>query len=122
LLGVVAEEMTPLGTVKDAVEFCEDPSLLNGAGFIPFAGGLLKRLPHGQRGAIGDLKKKPGSQGEFKGTDALRRENKMARDAANQTNLTREQQRILHDEISGQGIDDYQQILEIARDIKAGKL
>jgi len=115
---LLAEEFTPYGTAKDAADLCEDPSVLNAAGFIPFAGGLLKRLPHLQRGAIGDLRKKPGSQGTFKGTDALRRENKMARDAG----LTREQQRLLHDEISGQGIDNYEELLEIANDIKAGKL
>ncbi|ANO52660.1 hypothetical protein BA177_17015 [Woeseia oceani] len=119
---LLAEEFTPYGTAKDAADFCEDPSFLNAAGFIPFAGGLLKRLPRYQRGAIGDHRKKPGSQGELKGTDALRRENRMARDAAKQAGLSREQQRIFHDEISGQGIDDYQQLLEIARDIKAGRL
>jgi hypothetical protein len=68
-----------------------------------------------------NIPKKPGSQGQFKGTDALRRENRMAHDAATRAGLSREQRRILHDEISGQGIDDFQELLRIAEEIKAGR-
>jgi RHS repeat-associated protein len=66
-----------------------------------------------------DIRKKPGSLGKSKGTDALRRENKVANDAAKEAGLTKDQQNILHNEISGQGLT-YQQILDIARQIKNG--
>ena len=69
----------------------------------------------------GGPRNKPGSHGQFKGTDALRRENRMAHDAATRAGLNREQRRILHDEISGQGIDDFQELLRIAEDVKAGR-
>ncbi|TPW17219.1 MAG: Teneurin-3, partial [Halothiobacillaceae bacterium] len=65
--------------------------------------------------------KKAGSLGKAKGTDALRRENKEARDAAKAEGLNKDQMQRLHKEISGQGIG-YQQIREIARDIKNGRI
>ena len=68
-----------------------------------------------------DFRKKPGSLGKFKSTDALRRENRMARDVAGAENLNRDQMKRLHDEISGQNLT-YEQIREIARQIAKGKL
>ena len=58
---------------------------------------------------------------KFKGRDALRRHNKQARDAAQKIGLNKDQQRKLHDQISGHGYS-YHEILEIARDIKAGRI
>ncbi len=60
-----------------------------------------------------------GSLGQFKGTDALRAENKTAADAAMAAGLTQDQARELHDEISGQNLT-YAEILEIAISIKNG--
>ena len=45
LLTFGAAELPVFGTGKDIVDFCEDPSLLAAAGFVPFAGTLLKKLP-----------------------------------------------------------------------------
>jgi RHS repeat-associated protein len=64
---------------------------------------------------------KPGGLGRFKGTDALRRENNMARDAATAARLTRAERRELHDRISRENITSYQEIKRIAQDIAAGK-
>lgn len=66
------------------------------------------------------VRKKPGKLGTFKGRDSLRRENKMPADAANEVGLSKVQARRLHDEISGQNLS-YDQILQTARDIAAGK-
>jgi len=68
----------------------------------------------------GTLRMKPGSLGQFKGTDALRAENAVARDAARAAELNKDQQKILHREISGQGLT-YKEILQRAQQIKAGK-
>jgi RHS repeat-associated protein len=65
------------------------------------------------------VRRKPGSQGEFKGRDALRRENKMVRDVVKELGLDRDQQTRLHREISGQGLD-YHDILETARGLFGG--
>ncbi len=62
-------------------------------------------------------RRKPGSLGQRKGTDALRRENKTVRDAANAEGLSRAQRRTLKEQVSGQGYD-YHLIREIAREIK----
>jgi uncharacterized protein RhaS with RHS repeats len=71
-------------------------------------------------GRKGGLRRKPGSLGKSKGTDALRRENKQVKDAANAAGgLTKEQRSKLHDEISGQGYD-YHTIVEIAKEVKNG--
>lgn len=45
LMGIAAEELTPAGTANDAIEFCENPSILNAAGFIPVVGGYIKKMP-----------------------------------------------------------------------------
>ncbi|MCW8930253.1 MAG: RHS domain-containing protein [Gammaproteobacteria bacterium] len=91
-----------------------------GRGLLGGGKGLINSGPIArQRGAIGDLRKKPGSLGKSKGTDALRRENKIARDAANKAGLDKDQKKILHDEISGQDLK-YKDILDIANDIKNG--
>jgi RHS repeat-associated protein len=66
------------------------------------------------------FRKKPGKLGTFKSRDSLRRENKMPADAAKEVGLTKDQARRLHDEISGQNLS-YDQILQTARDIAAGK-
>ena len=65
------------------------------------------------------LRKKPGSSGKFKGGDALRRHNKMARDAAKNVGLDKKQRRRLHQEISGENLN-YQDILKIAKEIADG--
>ena len=65
-------------------------------------------------------RRKPGSLGQRKGTDALRRENKVVRDAANAEGLSRGQRRTLKERISGEGYS-YHEIREIAREIKGGR-
>ncbi|MEM9103846.1 MAG: hypothetical protein AAGB12_16180 [Pseudomonadota bacterium] len=57
-----------------------------------------------------EVRRKPSSLGQHKGSDALRRENKVARDAAKKAKLNKDQQKKLHDEI-----------VDIAKDIKEGK-
>jgi anti-sigma28 factor (negative regulator of flagellin synthesis) len=71
------------------------------------------------RGA-NEFRRKPGSLGKSKGTDALRRENNKPRAAANAEGLNRDQARQLHDAISGQDLN-YEQIREIAKQIKQGE-
>ena len=66
------------------------------------------------------LRKKPVSLGKFKGTDALRAENKMAGDAAKKAGLSKDQAKQLHKEISGQGYG-FDDILIIAKQIKSGQ-
>jgi hypothetical protein len=56
----------------------------------------------------------------IKGRDALRRENKVVRDAATQAGLNQNQARRLHDDISGQGMS-FQDILRRAREIARGE-
>lgn len=95
---------------------------LPGAGYsagknIPMSAGRMDK----QRGAVGDLRKKPGSLGKDKGTDALRRENKKPRDAARMAGLNKDQRKTLHREISGQGLS-FDDIVSIAKDIKNGKI
>jgi RHS repeat-associated protein len=68
----------------------------------------------------GKNRKKPGKLGEFKGRDALRAENNVARDAGRAARLNKDQQRELHDRISGQGLN-YKQILDIAKQIASGQ-
>jgi RHS repeat-associated protein len=46
------------------------------------------------------LRRKPGSLGEFKGTDALRRENKMARDIMKELNLGEDAKALVHEALS----------------------
>lgn len=92
---------------------------------------LLERLRERDPDAINDLvenacpagviKKKPGSLGKSKGTDALRRENNMPRDAANAEGLNKAQREKLHREIGGEGLN-YHEIRDIARQIKQGLL
>jgi RHS repeat-associated protein len=65
-------------------------------------------------------RKKPGTQGEFKSSDALRAENKKARDAAREAGLNKDQERRFHEEISGQGITDYDELVEMAKQFKGG--
>lgn len=45
LLTFGAAELPVVGTGADIVDFCEDPSLLTAAGFIPFAGSIVKKIP-----------------------------------------------------------------------------
>ncbi|MCY3818279.1 MAG: Ig-like domain-containing protein [Gammaproteobacteria bacterium] len=77
--------------------------------------------PHRQRGAIGELRKDPSSSGKLRSSDGLKRHNNMARDAARAVGLNRSQRDKLHDEISRQGLS-YREIVEVAKDIKAGRL
>jgi RHS repeat-associated protein len=72
-------------------------------------------------GAPREFRRKPGSLGTFKGTDALRAENRMARDAATAAGLNQDQARELHDALANQeGPLSYGTILEIAYAIKNG--
>lgn len=66
------------------------------------------------------MRRKPGSLGLFKGTDALRAENNMARDAATAAGLDQDQAQQLHQEISGENLT-YPEILDLAMSIKNGK-
>lgn len=86
----------------------------------PGISNVTKKIDDKDRGNK-QLRKKPGSLGQSKGTDALRRENKKPRDAAKKYKLNKDQQKKLHDEISGQGYS-YDEILEVAKDIKDGKI
>jgi RHS repeat-associated protein len=65
------------------------------------------------------FRRKPGSLGLFKGTEALRAENRIAADAAKAAGLDQDQARELHQEIGGQGLT-YAEILQIAISIKNG--
>jgi hypothetical protein len=47
-------------------------------------------------------------------------QNKQTRDAANKYKLNKDQKRQLHDEVTGQNYT-YQEILEIAKEIKEGR-
>jgi hypothetical protein len=60
--------------------------------------------------------KKFGKLGQRKGTDALRAENKKLRDIARELGLTKDQQRRLHEEVSGQDLN-YHEIKEIAESL-----
>jgi RHS repeat-associated protein len=60
------------------------------------------------------IRKKPGSLGQAKGTDALRRENDAARDVAKALGIDRDK---VHQEISGQGLNGYQEILQYMKDL-----
>ncbi len=66
-------------------------------------------------GKIGKAVGKAG-KGLFKGSDALRRHNKVVRDIVTKLDLTPAEQRRLHDEITKQGMD-YQEILQLVRDM-----
>jgi len=90
---------------------------------LPQLRALCAMLGNGspKAGAKGDVRRKPGSLGKAKGTDALRRENDMPRDAANAEGLNKAQRDKLHDEIGGEGLN-YHEIREIARQIKQGLL
>lgn len=77
-------------------------------GFVHFSMGTHK-------GGDG-IRRKPGSLGKFKGTDALRRENKMVRDVAVELKLNASQAEELHREIGGQGLS-FNEILEVGREM-----
>jgi RHS repeat-associated protein len=66
------------------------------------------------------LPRKPGSLGAFKGTDALRAENRVVRDAVKAAGLNKDQARRLHDEVSGQGLN-YKEIVDAAKRIFSGE-
>ncbi|MFT3771558.1 MAG: SpvB/TcaC N-terminal domain-containing protein [Minicystis sp.] len=91
------------------------------AGTLDTAGPMMsKKWDEGGRG--GGFRRKPGKLGEFKGTDALRRENKVVRDAAREAGMdlnSREFEQ-LHDLVSGQGYE-YHDIVEMARRILRGE-
>ena len=61
----------------------------------------------------GKNRRKPGSLGQFKGTDALRQENKVVRDVAVKLGLTDDESTKLHQAVSGQGLD-YKGVLKAA--------
>jgi RHS repeat-associated protein len=65
-------------------------------------------------------RKKAGKLGEFKGTDALRRENEMVRSAANVAGLSKSQRQRFHDEVSGRDLS-YGELETIAREFRFGR-
>jgi hypothetical protein len=67
--------------------------------------------------STGGFRRKPGSLGLFKGTDALRGENHVVNDAAKAVGLSQDQASFLHDEVSGQNLS-YNDILQLALAIK----
>lgn len=58
-------------------------------------------------------------QNKFKGRDALRRENKQARQAADKAGLNLRQKEKFHDQIHDQGYT-YPELVEIAEEVKKG--
>ncbi|MES2535739.1 MAG: Ig-like domain-containing protein [Pseudomonadota bacterium] len=66
----------------------------------------------------GAVRKKPGSLGQYKGTDALRRENEAARAVDKELGLGKGD---THREISGQGFNGYQDILKYMKELGYGK-
>jgi RHS repeat-associated protein len=59
----------------------------------------------GTSAAQAGLRRKPGSLGEFKGADALRKENKMARDIMKELNLGEDMKGLVHEALSEGAID-----------------
>jgi hypothetical protein len=79
--------------------------LVEGAIFrMPKVGADHDEDAEGQKSG-GKDRRKPGSLGQSKGTDALRQENKVVRDVVVELKLDKDQARKLHDVISGQGLD-----------------
>ncbi len=69
---------------------------------------------------LAGMSRKPGKLGQFKGTDSLRRENKIARDIIKQLNLRGKQAEQVHDIIQGASIDageklGFTELLEIVK-------
>jgi RHS repeat-associated protein len=69
---------------------------------------------------VAGVSRKPGKLGQFKGTDSLRRENKIARDIIKQLNLQGKRAEQVHDIIQGASIDageklGYTELLEIVK-------
>ena len=110
----------PLDSTWDA--FVLDPANWNPrlVGMAVWKGGL----PFKQIGAIGDLGKRGRNVDRLKSQPALRDHNNMARDAAREVGLNKDQKSILHDHINEHLTDgehlSYQEILQVAREIKAG--
>jgi RHS repeat-associated protein len=67
---------------------------------------------------VGGVRKKPGSLGQPKGTDALRRENEQARAVDKELGLP---PGTTHREISGEGFSGYSEILRYMKDLGHGK-
>jgi len=59
----------------------------------------------GAGGARAAVSRKPGSLGQFKGTDALRRENKVARDIIKELKLTGAEANAVHDIVAEASVD-----------------
>ena len=68
-------------------------------------------------GKGGKLRKKPGKLGQFKGSDALKAENKVVEDVSKKLGLTKDQHGLLHGEISGEGLSGYGEILQWAKEM-----
>ena len=95
------------------------PPVEDGTEAAPNPDDFKPKQTNRERSQANEARRKPGSLGQRKGTDALRRENKVVADAANEAGLNKDQRRRLHDKIGGKGLG-YHQILEIARGIKKG--
>lgn len=75
----------------------------------------------GERGGKeNEQRRKPGSLGQRKSTDALRQENEGPNSIAKKIGLTKSQRDQFHNAISGQGYT-YQQMIDIAKEIKGSK-
>ena len=68
-------------------------------------------------GSRAQPKRKPGTQGQMGNNQD---ENQRARAAANEAGLNKDQRKRFHREISGQGINDFETLKNIAQDIKDG--
>jgi RHS repeat-associated protein len=76
--------------------------------FFPVTGFIVEKIagaPDDQDGySAAAISRKPGSLGKFKGADALRQENKMARDIMKELNLGKDLKREVHEIISEEAI------------------
>lgn len=101
--------------VKDAVEKAKTAAKATSA--------ASRRQDEGSEAASNDeVRRKPGSLGQAKGTDALRRENNAVRSVARQARLNKDEQQQLHREVQreSQGQErplTYREIRELAREL-----
>ncbi len=75
--------------------------------FFPVAGFVIEKVagaPDSPTLQAAAISRKPGSLGKFKGADALRQENKMARDVMKELNLGKSLKREVHEIISEEAI------------------
>ncbi|MBF0208436.1 MAG: hypothetical protein HQK53_16275 [Oligoflexia bacterium] len=97
---------------RSAAEAASGKSRLAGSSSLPdFVENVIAKRVAGSGGKVKFDKQKNGTPGNNQA------QNKQTHDAAKAYNLTKDQQRILHDQVSGQNYS-YQELKEIARRIK----